>query len=402
MNVAPLEFQIKPFILLILITSIVSLNIIYSKTNESIGNKREVIAFKGMLLSFMAYTFVDLRLLVGDRFYTELPPLFVYAVMAVGFCSMSFSCYFWFLHVLAGSHLNFKPIKIGNFDLGLFLIHIPLAIDVIIFCSPLRKLVYEIDGTAIFKPTMLFVLLMDYIYLSSATVISIRSAIKAHNKLEKKKHRSQIMFIIFYTLAGALIGFLLNLPAIEICVNPVVLKLFVEFQDSQIYTDALTKLNNRRRMTEIITEELATCSEVAPLTVIMIDMDFFKNINDILGHDEGDKALTTFSHCLRKVIMSKNAFASRWGGDEFVVTGKEKGLADNFREELETALKNNKTLDYVPSFSIGSMVCTNPSTTCDQALSEADAFLYINKAVQHENATTFIKALKNLKETRKI
>ncbi len=400
MNVAPLEIQIKPFILLILITSIVSLNIIYSKANESIGNKREVIAFKGMLLSFMAYTFVDLRLIVGDRFYTELPPLFVYAVMAIGFCSMSFSCYFWFLHVLAGSHHNIKPVKIKNLDIGWILLHVPLAVDILFFFSPLRKHVYEIDGTAIFKPTMLLVLLMDYIYLISATVISIRSLVKAQNKLEKKKYKSQIMFIIFYTLAGALIGFLLNLPAIEICINPVVLKLFVELQDSQIYTDALTKLNNRRRMTEIITEELSTCSEDAPLTVIMIDMDFFKNINDILGHDEGDKALIAFSHCLRKVIRPKNAFASRWGGDEFVVAGKEKGLADNFRAELEAALKNNKTLDYIPSFSIGAMVCTTPSTTCDQALVEADAFLYINKAVQHENANAFIKKLNSLKEAR--
>ena len=52
MTMIPIEMQIKPFILLIILVCLVSLNIIYFKTNESIGNKREVRAFKGMLVSW--------------------------------------------------------------------------------------------------------------------------------------------------------------------------------------------------------------------------------------------------------------------------------------------------------------------------------------------------------------
>ncbi len=385
-----LDMQIKPFILLILVTSFVSLTILFNKTNESIGNKREVFAFRGMLLSFMAYTLVDLRLLIGDRFYTGFPILFVYAVMAIGFCSMSFSSYFWFMYVLAGSHIKAKPLRS-------IIYHIPLFICLILFMTPLNHYVYEVGETAMFKPLMQLVLLLDYIYLISATVLSCRNVKRARNKLEKRKYRTQIIFIVFYTLSGVLIGFLLNLPAIEICVNPIVLKLFVDLQDSQIYTDALTKLNNRRRMNELITEEIASCNNENPLTIIMLDMDYFKSINDILGHDEGDRALVSFAHCLHKVTRSKNAFAGRWGGDEFVVAGKEKDLDKDFRETLSSALENNKDLSYVLPFSLGVVKCTSPAMTCEEAMTTADEALYKDKEIQHSSGEDFIKKLNKLK-----
>ncbi|MBR6476283.1 MAG: hypothetical protein IKS98_12680, partial [Lachnospiraceae bacterium] len=99
MEFFPIEAQIKPFIFLVLLVSFWSLNILYSKTNENIGNKREVIAFKGMLISYMVYCGVDLRLLIGDPFYTILPRPIVLFIVSSGFVTMTFSCFFWFLHV---------------------------------------------------------------------------------------------------------------------------------------------------------------------------------------------------------------------------------------------------------------------------------------------------------------
>ena len=150
-------------------------------------------------------------------------------------------------------------------------------------------------------------------------------------------------------------------------------------------------------MSELITDEIATSSEENPLTVIMIDMDFFKYINDLLGHDEGDHALITFSHCIRKVIRNKDAFASRWGGDEFVVAGKDPDIARTFRNDLEEALSDRNDIDYVLSFSTGIAKCTSPSMTYEEVLSEADSALYADKEVQHLKASEFINKLKSLK-----
>ena len=403
MTYIPIEYQLKPFILLILLVNLVTLNIIFGKTNENIANKREVIAFKGMLVSFMVYSFVDLRLLIGDAFYTAFHPLFVRFVVSVGFGTMTFACFFWFMHVYASIHPSSKAWKLGSINIWNVLIHIPLLIVMVLLFTPLYIHVYELTDTiAVFKPLLLLILLLDYVYLISATAISIYKLKTSKTKPEKKKHGSQIIFILFFTASGILIGFLLNLPAIELLVIPVVLKLFVELQDSQIYTDALTKLYNRRKMTEFINEEISTCNHENPLTIIMIDLDFFKSINDILGHDEGDKALVTFSHALLKVTRSRNAVASRWGGDEFVVAGKEPDIGENFRDLLSAALEEVNTLPYMPQFSIGSYSCTSPQTTYEKAMVMADDILYTDKEKQHKNADEFISQLKAIKRTNNL
>ena len=398
MTEIPLEAQIKPFIFLILLICFLSLNIIYAKTNENLGNKREINAFKGMLVSFMIYVLEDSRLLIGDAFYTALPRPIVLFIMSTGFASMSFACFFWFLHVSANLSKPSGLSKICSFDIRTILIHLPLALVLLLLYTPLYVCVYELSGnTPVFKPMLSFILLMDYIYLISATIISIRNRIQAKTKHEKKKYNSQIIFILFFTINGILIAFLLNLPAIELCVIPVVLKLFVELQDAQIYTDALTKLYNRRRMTDFINEEIATCSEEHPLTIIMMDLDYFKSINDILGHEEGDKALIAISKAMRKILLPRNAVAARWGGDEFVIAGKDPALSSEFRTLLSKTFEDNKILGYTPSFSTGTYICTSHATTCTEALAYADSALYKDKEERHKTAGDFIQKLHEIK-----
>ena len=272
-------------------------------------------------------------------------------------------------------------------------------IDLIIMYTPLHVLVYELtDEIAVFKPTMPIILVPDYLYLIVATAISIYKRSKAITRPEKKKYGSQIIFILFFTISGLLIAFLMNLPAIELCIIPVVLKLFVELQDSQINTDALTKLYNRRRMTEFITEEIATCSEENPLNIIMVDLDYFKSITDILGHDTGDKALICFSKALRDIVMARDAVAARWGGDEFVVAGKDKELPEKFTELLSAELNNNTDLPFVPRFSSGLYSCTSSGMPCDEAMVQADSALYKDKEEHHKIQNDFINKLNAIKK----
>ena len=398
MQVIPIEYQIKPFIILILIVSLTSLIIIYSKTNENIGNKREIRAFKGMLVSFMVYALVDIRLIIGDGFYTMFPRPFVLFVVGVGFGTMSFACFFWFLHVRATLHNSDKDKS--NKLVGLFnaLIYIPLLICLIFLFTPLYTNIYQLtDEGPIFKPMLLMLLLLDYVYLITATGISIHNMRKAKTKMEKKKYRSQTIFIVFFTISGYLIGFLLNLPAIELCVIPVVLHIFVQLQDSQIYTDALTQVYNRRRVADFITDGITTCSPESPMCIMIIDLDYFKNINDILGHDAGDKALITFSNALLEIVRTKNAVFGRWGGDEFVVAGKEKDLAIGFKEKLTETLEKHNDQGFVLSFSIGTYNCTSPRMTCEQAVTEADAVLYKDKEAHHQEADKYINELKRIR-----
>jgi diguanylate cyclase (GGDEF)-like protein len=87
----------------------------------------------------------------------------------------------------------------------------------------------------------------------------------------------------------------------------------------QAYTDALTGLPNRRALDERLEEEIRRSSRYRhSFTLIMIDLNSFKAINDSLGHPAGDQALQRMADCLRRTLRDTD-FVARYGGDEFAV-----------------------------------------------------------------------------------
>jgi diguanylate cyclase (GGDEF)-like protein len=84
-------------------------------------------------------------------------------------------------------------------------------------------------------------------------------------------------------------------------------------------TDALTGLYNRRALGEHLTRIAASARRrVEPLSVLMIDLDRFKETNDGFGHEAGDRVLCTVADCMRDVLRGDDVYG-RWGGDEFLV-----------------------------------------------------------------------------------
>ncbi len=84
-------------------------------------------------------------------------------------------------------------------------------------------------------------------------------------------------------------------------------------------TDALTKLANRHAMQELFPREIARCAEDGvPISLIMIDVDNFKEFNDQLGHIAGDRALLAVASILKNQFRDCDLLV-RYGGDEFAV-----------------------------------------------------------------------------------
>ena len=84
-------------------------------------------------------------------------------------------------------------------------------------------------------------------------------------------------------------------------------------------TDTLTGLLNRRAFVERIDKaRAATDAKVFPVSVLLLDVDHFKKVNDTLGHDAGDAVLQGVARVLMN-IARKSDFVARWGGEEFVV-----------------------------------------------------------------------------------
>lgn len=89
--------------------------------------------------------------------------------------------------------------------------------------------------------------------------------------------------------------------------------------EKQSLTDPLTGLYNRRSMEQLLQREIALAERhTQPLSIVMIDMDKFKEINDEHGHAAGDHMLRAFADCVR-MTLRKTDLAFRYGGDEFVI-----------------------------------------------------------------------------------
>ncbi len=83
--------------------------------------------------------------------------------------------------------------------------------------------------------------------------------------------------------------------------------------------DNLTSINNRHMFTELFAKECATAKRYgSEVSLLMLDLDFFKKVNDTHGHNIGDFVLKTFTSIVANIIRDADTFA-RWGGEEFVV-----------------------------------------------------------------------------------
>ncbi len=148
-------------------------------------------------------------------------------------------------------------------------------------------------------------------------------------------------------------------------------------------TDALTGLHNRRYMEthlEILIERAK--KEDRPLSLLMVDIDFFKNVNDAHGHDAGDKILKQFAAGISRNIRGID-LACRFGGEEFVVIMPETDMAiaslvaERIRQYTETFLFDAGGASPVTiTTSIGVTSLFGAADTPHSVLKRADEALY--------------------------
>jgi diguanylate cyclase (GGDEF)-like protein len=142
--------------------------------------------------------------------------------------------------------------------------------------------------------------------------------------------------------------------------------------------DKLTQIYNRRKLEDIIHQEIDRAKRYEiPLSLIMLDLDDFKSVNDTYGHLVGDDVLRTVASIIKSNIRASDS-AGRWGGEEFMIlvpeTGLERarGLAEKIRHLIAS---HHFDQSCCITISLG-LSEFQPGDTFDSFISRADNALY--------------------------
>lgn len=147
-------------------------------------------------------------------------------------------------------------------------------------------------------------------------------------------------------------------------------------------TDGLTGLYNRNKLNSIINDQLARYRRnKRPFGVLMIDIDYFKTLNDGLGHVAGDEIIVAVAKKISQSIRSID-FAARYGGDEFVVILIDStmddavGTAERIREQVATIQCGAEDSALQVTLSIGVIQSEPEDSSLTVLLSRVDGALY--------------------------
>ncbi len=233
---------------------------------------------------------------------------------------------------------------------------IPVGINGLLSVTSIwTGLMFIIDDQNLYHRGSLFLMMaaISYGYLMNTFLLILKN----HDRIQKQYYFPILSFVFPPFIGGLIQIYLYGVSLIWVCMTLSVLNVFVNIQNDQLFTDHLTGLFNRRQLDQYLLQRIRSSSTNDRVAGLMMDLDGFKQINDLYGHHIGDQALQNTADILRKTFRKCDLIA-RYGGDEFVVI-----MDAHDSEDLPTAvarLRENilqfnaeQTVPYTISLSIG-------------------------------------------------
>lgn len=322
-------------------------------------------------------TFNRVLLAVSDMINVE-------SVTMISFC--------WLLYVFARAEIILSRRKRLLWSLPL------IVVSILLLANPFTGWIFSIDEMNVYHREAGIYLhwAVSWIYAVIGTSYVLFRLAKAKTERERRTFRPLLWFIFFPCAAGAIQMMVYGISATQMGLTVGVLITFIICTCDDISMDGMTGLNNRDGMERYL-QTIIEGGKENDMTIMMIDLNDFKRINDSKGHGMGDVAIKEAASIIKRVCGSASVHVSifRYGGDEFVIIGKSitrawmEKIAQEIRKESEnrTAKQNNQ---YKLSFSMGiaQRVCRTLEDV-EELLAEADQAMYCEKKLlKDENVKT--------------
>lgn len=196
-------------------------------------------------------------------------------------------------------------------------------------------------------------------------------------------HRAYVDFMVpgIFFLGACFVWLTTNLS-----LRTMMIVIHISSLEREVLTDPLTGAFNRRHMDQRLAEEVAGALRYdLPLSVLLVDIDRFKSINDTLGHQAGDQALITLTKIARDVLRTTDVL-TRYGGEEFLVIAPHTPadgalqLAERLRERIagsQFVLSGEQAqVETRVTISVGVASLTDDVLDVDSLVRVADGNLY--------------------------
>lgn len=341
--------------------------------------------FNNLIYSLIVMLVIDAGCWLIDGTQFRLARELNYILETLYYCFQIFLPYLWALYVEYSLSTDLKAarkrIRIATIPLVLFILALIFNLQSgFVFIIDSNNVYHRASGVYAYS-------VLTFIYLMHG---SIRALIKAKNSSwidDKRRCQTMAFFAVLPLIAGLIqmLYYGISLNWIVATVSAVLV--YIDSLYHQISTDSLTGLNNRRELTKYLLRETRDRdpAKAGTLTVIMMDVDGFKLINDTYGHFYGDGILNIVAGILKDSCKNSDVFLARYGGDEFcMVLASERGLDVNeliARIQANITQHNASHVETVPiGLSIGK-TDWDPQLDCgyETLISRADAKMYEEK-----------------------
>lgn len=246
------------------------------------------------------------------------------------------------------------------------------------------------DHTYIRGPLFLLNYVFGYSYIVMAVFVALRASFQKEHFADKDTLRSFICLPFPPALAGISQYYYPEIPVLCCAVTAIIEYMSMKAASTLISLDPLTQLNNRRRFVVKLQSAIDELKPEENLYVMIMDIDYFKTINDTYGHPEGDEALLIASRSIAKAVgrIDHSSVVARYGGDEFIVFSRTEGddCCEKIQKAIEEELKKEKEVKQKPydiTMSYG-FVRYEPNMSIADVVAAADQKLYQIKQEHHK------------------
>ena len=378
-----MDFHYSFVYLIVNIVCFCSAIVILSRLSSSIGSETENKILRMMLFAYMAFLVCEILWIMGVSGMISLSPFATGLIKVAGTAFIPIKVYYWLQYAEA----NFENTKANTRKFKL-ITAIPVIIMLLIYITSIwTGAVASVDetGAIVFGPAIGITGVVDNIYGIAVVVHAIILLIRDKDGFNRRIYVTHILFITICTAGGIVDAVVSDTPVMPLAIMLSLNVLFINLQESKIFNDALTGLNNRRLADRYISSAISECDPQNPSCLFMMDIDNFKTINDQYGHVQGDIALKSVAEALKEAVAEYRGFLARWGGDEFVAFLKvtDSNTVDNFKLDVKNEIekiKNSYNLPFNLAISTGHEICDDGSISMSDLINKADEQLYEAKA----------------------